>query len=240
MSHVAYDLQLNEAMNDLQEQVKVEHVPTDLNRDGRPNADTWTSDAEWFQHHACLYIKYVDIYRKLEDCYDQMVHPQKRADIKRIVESTMLRIVEIKSLMSECYPTRKGTMYIHLDQLLFDLKYDPSVIEIPVPRYFKDIQDRIPVDIKFSTIAMNRKKEKPKKKGKKKKANDDDEKEEKLTLAKQMDEVKRAYKDTIKVDKPDVFEEHVHDVFTIDMTADYAIRVLQTNERGRQGVGRVQ
>jgi len=155
-----------------------------------------------------------------------MVHPQKRADIKRIVESTMLRIVEIKSLMSEFYPTRKGTMYIHLDQLLFDLKYDPSVIEIPVPRYFKDIQDRIPVDVKFSTIAMNRKKEKPKKKGKKKKGNDDDEKEEKLTLAKQMDEVKRAYKDTVKVDKPDVFEEHVHDYLSVDMTADYAIRVL--------------
>jgi len=29
-------------------------------------------------------------------------------------------------------------MYVHLDQLLFDLKYDPSVIEIPVPRYFKE------------------------------------------------------------------------------------------------------
>jgi hypothetical protein len=73
---------------------------------------------------------------------------------------------------------------------------------------------------------MNRKKEKPKKKGKKKKGNDDDEKEEKLTLAKQMDEVKRAYKDTVKVDKPDVFEEHVHDYLSVDMTADYAIRVL--------------
>jgi hypothetical protein len=28
------------------------------------------------------------------------------------------------------------------------LKYDPSVIEIPVPRYFKE-DDQIPVDIKF-------------------------------------------------------------------------------------------
>jgi hypothetical protein len=30
---------------------------------------------EIFQHLACLYIKYIDIYRKLEECYDQMVHP---------------------------------------------------------------------------------------------------------------------------------------------------------------------
>jgi len=97
----------------------------------------------------------------------------------------MLRICEIKSLMSECYPTRKGTLYIHLDQLLFDLKYDPSVIEIPVPRYFKDLEDRIPVELKFNSIAMNRKKP-PAKKGKKKKkgAGDEEEKEEKLTLSK--------------------------------------------------------
>jgi len=27
---------------------------------------------------------------------------------------------------------------VHLDQLLFDLKYDPSILEIPVPRYFKE------------------------------------------------------------------------------------------------------
>lgn len=33
---------------------------------------------------------------------------------------------------------RKGSYYVHLDQLLFDLKYDPSIIEIPVPRYFKE------------------------------------------------------------------------------------------------------
>lgn len=128
--------------------------------------------------------------------------------------------------MSECYPTRKGTMYIHLDQLLFDLKYDPSVIEIPVPRYFKDIQDRIPVELKFTSTAMNRKAKKEKKSKKKKKGADEEEKEEKLTLGKQMNEVKRAYNDSLKMENPDVFDEHVHDVFSIDMTADYAIRVI--------------
>jgi hypothetical protein len=130
-------------------------------------------------------------------------------------------------------------MYIHLDQLLFDLKYDPSVIEIPVPRYFKDIQDRIPVDLKFTTIGMNRKAKKEKKKKKKGKGAEEEEKEEKLTLGKQMNEVKKAYKDSLKMEAPDVFHEHVHDVFTIDMTADIALKVIQTNERGRQGVARV-
>jgi hypothetical protein len=81
-------------MNDLQEQVKVENVPIEIEKEtGKVTKyiGPW-SDEEVFQHLACLYIKYVDIYRKLEDCYDQMVHPQKRNDIKRVVECTMLRI----------------------------------------------------------------------------------------------------------------------------------------------------
>lgn len=51
---------------------------------------------------------------------------------------------------------------------MFDLKYDPSIIEIPVPRYFQE-DDRIPVEIKFKE-----KKETKKKKKKKKAADDDD------------------------------------------------------------------
>ena len=43
---------------------------------------------------------------------------------------------------------RTDSLYVHLDSLLFDLKYDPSVIEIPVPRYFKE-DDRVEVDIVF-------------------------------------------------------------------------------------------
>ena len=69
MSHVAYDLQLADAMNDLQEQVKVEHVPKEKNEQGVEYIETWPVD-EVFMHLAALYIKYIDIYRKLEECYD--------------------------------------------------------------------------------------------------------------------------------------------------------------------------
>jgi hypothetical protein len=37
---------------------------------------------EAFQHFAYLYVRYIQVFRKLEDCYDQCVHPQKRRDIK--------------------------------------------------------------------------------------------------------------------------------------------------------------
>lgn len=68
---------------------------------------------------------------------------------------------------------------------MFDLKYDPSIIEIPVPRYFKE-DDRLPIDLVFKeTVERDGKKKKGgkkkggKKKGKKKKKKgDDDEKKE--------------------------------------------------------------
>ena len=83
------------------------------------------------------------------------------------------------------------SIYVHLDQLLFDLKYDPTIIEIPVPRYFRE-DDRIPVNIVFKEKVERgegkKKKGKKgvKKKGKKKKKDDDDDKdkvEDKLYLS---------------------------------------------------------
>ena len=77
-----------------------------------------------------------------------MVHPQKRLFIKKVLECTILRICEFKKDMVAFNGRSGGNtgIYIHLDQLLFDLKYDPSVIEIPVPRYFKE-DDRLPMEL---------------------------------------------------------------------------------------------
>lgn len=85
----------------------------------------------------------------------------------------------MKKNMVDLQP-RKGSLYVHLDQLLFDLKYDPTILEIPVPRYFRE-DDRIPVDIDFKEkVEKEGKKKKNKKggrkKGKKKVADDDDKK----------------------------------------------------------------
>ena len=62
---------------------------------------------------------------------------------------------------------------------MFDLKYDPSVIEIPVPRYFRE-DDRIELNLVFKEPVEKegggkKKKKKAKKKKKKKKKGDDEE-----------------------------------------------------------------
>ena len=227
MSHIAYDLQLSDAMNDLQEQVKVEHAPTEKNEHGVENMELWGLE-ERFSHFAVLYIKYIEIYRKLEECYDQMVHPQKRIFIKKVLESTICRICEMKRYLI-AYNYRPGSIYIHLDGLLFDLKYDPSVIEIPVPRYFKE-DDNIKVDLVFKEKVeregekkkKKKKKAKKKKKGKKKK----EEKEEKEPASQAMKEFWINKVLEKRFESTDPVEEIVHDPFTLDMEFKLAIRLI--------------
>lgn len=221
-------------MNDLQEQVKIEHVPAEKNEEGKANIDTWPAE-EIFQHLACLYIKYIDIYRKLETCYDQIVHPQKRIFIKRVLESTICRICEMKKDLCLFNP-RPTSLYVHLDQLLFDLKYDPSIIEIPVPRYFKE-DDKIKVELAFKEKverASGKKKKKKKKASKKKKKKSEEEKPKEPRSVKEKEFlIDKILEQVHQTADPEV--EIVHDPFTLDMEIVSAIRLIQKNERGRQG-----
>lgn len=58
----------------MQEQIKMEQMPAEKNEAGEAIISEWQPD-EVFQYFASLYIKYIQIYKKLEECYDQMVHP---------------------------------------------------------------------------------------------------------------------------------------------------------------------
>eukprot|EP00898_Chlorokybus_atmophyticus_P002625 jgi/Chlat1/3363/Chrsp23S00269 len=86
---------------------------------------------------ACIYVRYLQIVRKLEDAYDQMVHPQKRKDIKVALEAAIGRMLEVRAWMIHL---NKGNDFVQLDDLLVDLKLTPDVLEIPIPRYY--IEDR--------------------------------------------------------------------------------------------------
>ena len=39
-----------------------------------------------FQLLATMYIKYIQIFRRLENCYDQIVHPQKRRVLRHVLD----------------------------------------------------------------------------------------------------------------------------------------------------------
>lgn len=74
-----------------------------------------------FQTLATFYIKYVQIFRNLENAYDQIVHPQKRILIRKVLDGVMGRILELKNEMVNL----ELTEFHYFDDILQDLKLAP-------------------------------------------------------------------------------------------------------------------
>jgi len=125
MAHVTFDIQWRESMMELLDQLEAEHP------------DEAALAPMEISEYSCIYIKYVQIFRRLEEAYDQMAHPQKRGDMKKAVEAVLGRILEIKSWLVNL---NKKIDSVNFDDILVDLKLSPDVLEIPVPRYF--VEDR--------------------------------------------------------------------------------------------------
>lgn len=61
-----------------------------------------------FQKISTMYIKYVLAFRKLEECYDQIVHPQKRRLIRHMLDGTIGRYIHVHAHVYAC------TMYMYI------------------------------------------------------------------------------------------------------------------------------
>ncbi|XP_044861234.1 IQ and AAA domain-containing protein 1-like isoform X3 [Mauremys mutica] len=86
----------------------------------------------FFHLLATLFLRYTQILRCLETCYDQMVHPQKRRVLQHMLDGVMGRVLELKNEMVET----ELSEYHYMDDVLQDLKLTPADMEVPIPRYF--------------------------------------------------------------------------------------------------------
>ena len=98
-------------------------------------------DKEFFDFYAPLYIKYIETYKKLEDVYDQIQHPQKRQALLEVLKNTLARLLELKKDLIEfnTFTNAKNSIFVNLDELFFDLKILPDKLEVPIPRFAKEI-----------------------------------------------------------------------------------------------------
>eukprot|EP01064_Diplonema_japonicum_P008728 TRINITY_DN16126_c0_g1_i1.p1 TRINITY_DN16126_c0_g1~~TRINITY_DN16126_c0_g1_i1.p1 ORF type:complete len:950 (+),score=196.86 TRINITY_DN16126_c0_g1_i1:58-2850(+) len=129
MSNLTYEEQLREAMVELREQLECDM--------GFADGKTVFDSEFLLQNYGPLYIKYLMVMRKLENCYDQLLHPQKRADVRVVLDATIGRMLEIKkNLVHHCGD------YINYDDVLIDLKLVPETLEIPIPRYYTEERKR--------------------------------------------------------------------------------------------------
>ena len=72
------------------------------------------------------------MYKKLDTCYDQIVHPQKSRSLRVLLDSIMGRIVELKHEMSDL----EKTEFQPFDDIIQDLKITPDDVSLSVPRYY--------------------------------------------------------------------------------------------------------
>jgi hypothetical protein len=148
MANAMFNAKWQEAMSELNEQLHLEDHTLGLREGETAGAPTQAASvSEALQHWSCLYVKYLSIARSLESCYDGVVHPQKRVDIKLVLELVLSRVLELKAMLVKWQPAHPSLVapgaegplpweYVNLDDVLVDLKLPPKVLEVPVPRYF--------------------------------------------------------------------------------------------------------
>ncbi|XP_050972934.1 dynein regulatory complex protein 11 isoform X2 [Labeo rohita] len=131
MSHSTYNTLWSEAHEELSCLLDEELPEEPL----RPERDR----VVFFQRLASFYVRYVQMFRQLEEAYDQSVHPQKRRVIRQVLDSVMGRILELKNEMVE----KEYSEYHYMDDIIQDLKLTPEDLEIPIPRYFIRERNRV-------------------------------------------------------------------------------------------------
>ncbi|KAF6276022.1 IQ motif containing with AAA domain 1 like [Rhinolophus ferrumequinum] len=91
-------------------------------------------DRQSFQYRiSSLYLCYLGLLRRFDTLYDQMVQPQKRRLLRRLLDSVAGRVLELKEEL-----VRADLCETHcLDHVLQDLKLTTTELEVPIPRYFR-------------------------------------------------------------------------------------------------------
>ncbi|XP_055852263.1 dynein regulatory complex protein 11 [Episyrphus balteatus] len=79
-----------------------------------------------------LYLKYISIANRLEDVYDKMIHPQKRLLIRRVLDSCLGRVIELKHDLVNIDMME----FSYNDEVMEKLKLIPQDTELHIPRYF--------------------------------------------------------------------------------------------------------
>lgn len=82
----------------------------------------------------------MQVYRKLEEAYDQMIHPQKRIIMKEMLENVIVRMCEVKQNLIR-YSTQTNIVqsdFINVDEILSEMKLTPKALTVSIPKYFQD------------------------------------------------------------------------------------------------------
>lgn len=78
-----------------------------------------------------IYVKYVTISNRLEEIYDQLLQPQKRTLIRKLLDSCLGRVCELRfDLVNLDF-----CEFTYNDDILEKLKLTPLDVEVRIPRF---------------------------------------------------------------------------------------------------------
>jgi hypothetical protein len=80
-----------------------------------------------------LYVNYITAVNKLDQCYDQIVHPQKRLVIRKLLDACIGRVLELKHELVNLDLSE----FSYYDDVLLKLNLLPMEVEISVPSYYR-------------------------------------------------------------------------------------------------------
>ncbi|KAG8345956.1 hypothetical protein TRVL_03218 [Trypanosoma vivax] len=86
---------------------------------------------QFLRHCTSLYIQYLRAGRRLADVHDVQLQPQKRYDVRTLLDACLARMLELRALL-----TANCGEYVKLDENMLDMKIVPEELEVPIPRYF--------------------------------------------------------------------------------------------------------
>nr|Q6AXQ7.2 RecName: Full=IQ and AAA domain-containing protein 1-like; AltName: Full=Protein IQCA1P1 [Rattus norvegicus] len=105
-----------------------------LEKEPSPLEPVLTRERQSFQYRiSVLYLYYLGLLRRFNLAYDQMVQPQKRRLLRRLLDGVAGRVLELKDEL-----VRVDLCETHcLDRVLQELKLTPVDLEVPIPKYFQ-------------------------------------------------------------------------------------------------------
>jgi len=79
-----------------------------------------------------LMFKYQNTFKKLDEVYDQMVHPQKRLLVRKLLDLIISRLIEIRTVMVDC----ENSEFHYFDEIAYLERLSPEGMDILVPKYY--------------------------------------------------------------------------------------------------------
>ena len=120
-----------------------------MNEKGQPIVPPILTAQQALRHLTKLYLSYVPVIRALDDCYDQCIQPQKRRLMRVTLDTTIVRLLQIRADIVRLNVAHTLPDYPQLVKSVIENNSSLIDLDIPIPRYLSD--RGMPIDNRNNT-----------------------------------------------------------------------------------------